>query len=66
MNFFIFLLYVNAVPINLVPRYFAHIVQGERIGVIAKLHFQVTFSLPSSLLSFPYGVTTTAMDNDFI
>ena len=39
-----------------VPGYFAHIVQVEQIGIIAKkekLHFQVTFSLPSSLLKLP-------------
>ena len=35
-EFSIFLPYLNAVPINLVPGYFAHIVQVERIGIIAK------------------------------
>ena len=55
MNFSIFLPYLNAVPINLVPGYFAHILKVERIEIIAKLHFQVTFSLPSlsSLLKLP-------------
>ena len=36
-EFFIFLPYLNAVPINLVFGYFAHIVQVERTGIIAKL-----------------------------
>ena len=55
MNVFFFLPYLNAVPINLVPGYFAHIVEGELIGIIAKSYFQATFSfpLPSSLFKFP-------------
>ena len=28
--------YLNAAPTNLVPGYFGHIVQVERIGIIAK------------------------------
>ena len=35
-EFFIFRPYLNAIPINLVPGYFAYIVQVERIGIIAK------------------------------
>ena len=48
-EFFILLpsLQLGAVPINLVPGYFAYIVQVERIGIIAKLH------LTLSLLKLP-------------
>ena len=46
-EFFIFLPYLNTVSINLVPACFAHNLQVERIGIIAKLRFQVTFSLLS-------------------
>ena len=35
-EFFILLPYLNAVAINLVPRYFSHILQVERIGIIGK------------------------------
>ena len=35
-EFFILPPYLNIVPISLVPRYFNHIVQVERIGIIAK------------------------------
>ena len=35
-EFFILLPFLNAVPIYIVPGYFAYIVQVERIGIIAK------------------------------
>ena len=35
-EFFIFLPYLNAISINLVPTYFTHNVHVERIGIIAK------------------------------
>ena len=35
-QFFILLPYFNAIPINLVPGYYAYIVQVERIGIMAK------------------------------
>ena len=35
-EFVILFPYLNAIPINLVPGYYAHIVQVERIGIIAK------------------------------